>query len=457
MTALTETAPDAPAPQSIPPRQKRRGPNSTLMLIGTQGGTAVFRLMGNVVTTRLLAPDDFGVAFLLTSVLFIIELATETGIPTYIVRKADVDNPRTLDALWTMQLLRGLAAALVLFLAAPLITSLVSQPLATDPLRLAALVLVLIGLRSHGPVLARRGREDWRNSLIEFGSYLFQIGLAVALSFALRNYWALVIPMVARHGFLLVASYALFPKPWRRFRIDRSLTAEVWQFSKFIFGSSVLTIFVTQFDKILVLKQFPLATVGFYNLALSLVLIFDQLAMSFSRRVYMAEVSARLRARDKATPHMFYQPMRIIRPALTFVAAGGVFFGETLYRLLYDDRYALAGTFFSVLIIRAILLASSTPAQAFLVANGGTRTRFTGDILRVIWLPVAAITGYAHFGQTGLLWAVALSEVPPIMYYYWRLGQQGILRLRSELIVIGALLAGLAAGALANLLIGPYV
>ena len=73
-------------------------------------GSAQFvRLLSNLLLTRLLFPEVFGVMALVMVVLQGIKMFSDIGISTSVVRDERGDNPDYLNTAWTLQTMRGVA------------------------------------------------------------------------------------------------------------------------------------------------------------------------------------------------------------------------------------------------------------------------------------------------------------------------------------------------------------
>lgn len=427
-----------------------QSPNSATVVMGTQTSTVLVRIASSLVITRLLIPEDFGVVLLVTSLFFVIQQLTDTGIPNFVIARPEGDDDHALNTLWTIQLIRGVGLTLVMFMLAPWAATLFGDPESTWAIRITGLSFLLLGIKSMAPMRARRHQREWLNSYLEFGTFLLQTVLTIILAaFFIKSYWAVVIALLARHLLWTILTYTAYSYPLPRLAWDGAVVGALWKFARLIFLSSILSVIIVQFDKFFVLSQFTLANAGIYGLANTTIMAFSSLCGAYFGRVYVADV-AKMERNGITGPRAYYEPMRRMRTILIFVAAGGVFFGETLFSLVYDERFAVAGTFFSILVVQSVMLSTTQPAQNYLIALGDTRTPFYANLSRLIWLPVAASWGWAHYQEMGLIWAVALTETPPLLIFYARLIQKGVIQVKEELMPLGALGAGLAAGAIAH-------
>lgn len=416
------------------------------VLVVTMIARNFLRFFSNAALTRLLAPEAFGLMLVVSTVHFIIAVLSETGINAFLIRTPHATTPRYLNVLWTIAALRGAAITTVIFVFAPQLAMLMGTPEAIWALRIACLSFFLQGIKSLSPIVTRREGVERKNALIDLGIAGLQFPITLAFAFILESYWALVIGMLVSSLMNTAASYLLYPSLSIKPALDKSIFKELWAFSRFIVGSSMITVVVVQFDKVFVTNALPLATVGLYAMAWTVASVADKFTMTFFRTVYMPDVAAAQR-RGEREPDAYYHSMRFIRPLAIFACAGGVTFGHAFFDIVFDERYAQAGTFFAVLAIKPLISAYSHSSENYLVSCGNTRSKFVSDIQRLGWLPLAAFFGFQQFGIFGILGAVALIDLFPALYQHGLLARRGVLRPTRELPALMAIPAGAAAGA----------
>src|ERR1039458_9830619 len=67
----------------------------------------LLRLIGNLVMTRLLAPDAFGVMAMAMTVQGIVSLCADTGLRQAIIQSPNGGNPSFLNTAWTLEIWRS--------------------------------------------------------------------------------------------------------------------------------------------------------------------------------------------------------------------------------------------------------------------------------------------------------------------------------------------------------------
>jgi O-antigen/teichoic acid export membrane protein len=135
-------------------------------------------------------------------------------------------------------------------------------------------------------------------------------------------------------------------------------------------------------------------------------------------------------------------------PALGALAA----LSSVVIELIYDPRYHEAGWMLRALCVRVAMMCVLTPSDSCLLALGQARFTLIQGIARSVWLFVGAPIGFYFFGIHGLVWAVALSELPVAVVVFIPLHRTGILRPKREFLAPVLFVAG---GALGFALEGP--
>ncbi|WOI53776.1 oligosaccharide flippase family protein [Parvularcula sp. LCG005] len=429
----------------------RRLVNSTSVLFSSHIAQIFIRFGSNAILARLLYPEAFGILMLVTSIMFIGEMLSDMGFTPFIIRHENGLDPKYLDTLFTMQVVRGFILGAIFFLLANPLADWMGEPLAGPALQVAALSPVIRGFLSFGIPIARRQQKEWKNSTLELVATILRVLVVVVLAYWWRSHWALIAGMVFMTAFNLVISYACYPDPWRRLRWDNKIAGEVFNFSGWILASGVIFAAAAQIDKLMVVKLFSGELAGIYALTLTIMMTLDRFMLSYFNRIYFAKTSSIVRETG-ATVESYYGPMLRIRLVFAFVAAAAIPLSPALVEVVFDNRYLQGGAFLSILFFRPLVTALVYPGEEYLISMKRMRSKFTNDVLRLIAIAVGAPLAFYQWGVYGLLWAVALQDVLRLFYIYWILYSAKVLSVSRELAYGLAIAAGAVVG-----LIGAYV
>ena len=213
--------------------------------------------------------------------------------------------------------------------------------------------------------------------------------------------------------------------------------------------SSILTLTLTQFDKVALLRLFDLKALGVYGLAANIAGPVESLIAKISQLVLYPRVAHNYRTDREGFALRYYTENIKLFAAILFVPAaiGGA--AQLIVAVLYPSRYSLAGAILQAFMLRASLSALAAPAEDLLIATGEVHVILVGNIFRAIGLLTASIAGVYLFGFLGFAYGAALSGLPPLVYYLWMQNRKGLLIVKFELyklafVVTIAILAYLA-------------
>lgn len=229
-----------------------------------------FRFTRNMLLTRLLAPSAFGAMAIVLSSASLITTLSDVGIAPAIVQNPRGGEEEYLNAAWWIGLLRALVIYLIIFAAAPWAARFYGNDVLRPLLRVALLSTVLEGLISPRSKLAQKDMKFAKFAAITNGGAICGVILTIVLSFVLRSVWALAIGYCAEMGFRCVLSYIVYPG-LPALRWDRHAYHELLQFSKGMFGLSLLNMIFARTDIFVLGKLFSSSELGLYSMAVNLV------------------------------------------------------------------------------------------------------------------------------------------------------------------------------------------
>lgn len=396
------------------------------------------RLATNIVLTRLLAPEIFGIMVVLNTMRFGFELLTDVGIEQNIVRHKEGLEPRFFNTAWTMQIIRGAGLTLI-FLA-------VSGPLADfygiDRALFAAMALApfLNGLHSTAIFGLVKTLDVRQRTLFEFKAEGIGFVVAVTLAMISPTAWALVIGMLVSIAARSAMSYRL-PHIRHFLVLDRAICFEIIRFGRWIMVSSIIMFAATSLDKLMLGKIAPLAILGIYGLARTISDIPAQMARRLTYQLIFPMLSAARGAGD-ASAVAKLGSARLKLALLAAVGAGlAVGSADWAVGLLYDPRYAEAGWMLSLLLVGAFVSTLSNFNEGILMASERPDVESGANVVRFVILAGGLWFGYQWYGMLGVIVATIASEIG--RYVYVLVGQRalGLSFGRQDALATGLMLA----------------
>jgi O-antigen/teichoic acid export membrane protein len=191
-----------------------------------------------------------------------------------------------------------------------------------------------------------------------------------------------------------------------------------------------------------------------YSIAAALSEAGSVLVARITRRILFPVLS---RVREEGTDSLrevFYRSRLALDLAVMPALGALAMTGHYLIDLLYDPRYAAAGWMLELLAIRVGMSCLAQPSEMCMVALGHPRYSFFQNGARLLWVGCGIMLGHHLFGLRGVLWAIALSELPSVVVQWIGLRRARVLVAHCELRSLGLFAIGVAAGLLVRAALG---
>lgn len=394
---------------------------------------AVIRLASSLVLTRVLLPEAYGTITILVSVLYVIGNILDTNVTLFVVRDKNAEQPRYLNTAWTMRLIRSLLSAAALFVCAPFVaTKIYDLPDLTLPLRVFSLWFLIDGFETMAFPLAIRRKQARLQVYSELAASLVSTCFSIVYCYHYHTFWGMAFGMLLNRLIMTLLSHRLYPDLRPRFLIDLEAAREVLSYSKFTVPSSMLTLSLTQFDKVVFLRLFDLRLLGLYGLAGNIAASVESLISKVSQAVLYPRCAHNFREHPDTAKDRFYTENIKLFAGILAMPAAVAGAAHLIISLLYDSRYAEAGNVLQALAIRAVLLSLASPAEDLLISAGQFHVILVGNVLRASWIVLGSFAGYYSFGFLGFVYGLSFSGLPPLIYYWWLQKSKGLLIAKYE-------------------------
>jgi O-antigen/teichoic acid export membrane protein len=402
------------------------------------GAQAIIKLCSSIILTRILRPEAYGIITIIISIAFVVGLLADINVTLFIIRDKNAEEPRYINTAWTMRLGRSLLNTAIILVCAPWIaTTLYHAPDLVAPLRVYSLSETISGLESMAFVLAVRRKRSRITMYSELIASFLSTAFSVIYCHFSRDYWGIIYGILVNSLLLAAFSYRFYPEFRPKLQFDWPAAREILSFTKFTMPSSLLTIAMTQFDKVVFLRLFDLRLLGVYGLAGNIAAPIESLINKISNQVLFPRCAHNFRIdRDTSALKYYTENVRLFFSILIVPAAigGGA---RLLIGILYDPRYAQAADVLQAFMLRAMLLSLATPAEDLLIAAGASHVMLVGNLFRALWMFAMSLTGYYFFGFMGFTYGAALSALPPLIYYWWLQRKSGMMIAKYELWKLG--------------------
>lgn len=420
------------------------------------GLSQAIRLGGNLVMTRLLAPEMFGLIAIATMVTVILGMLSDLGLQQNIVQSRRGDDPVFLDTAWVVQIVRGGVLWLIaLLLSAALYVANLrglfpSQSVYAAPelplvIAVSAFAAVLAGFASTKIASAYRQFNQQRVIQIEVISQITALAAMIVLGFATRSIWALVTGgLVATLTATLLSHFWINGIP-NRFRTEKPALRELIGFGKWIFVSSAVGILAINGDRILLGGYVDAHTLGLYAIAILIAGSIEGLLSRLFATVSLPALSEVARNNPAGLRDVYYK-LRIPGDLLLLFLCGALFAaGRLAIDLLYDARYAGAGAMLQILAL-SLFTARFGVAHQIYLAVGIPRYLAIINSVRFAALFTLVPVLYHFAGLEAAIWGIALHGLATLPFIFYFNAKLGLNDWRRECMVLFALPVGLLCG-----------
>lgn len=427
----------------------------------------VIRFGSNLVMSRLLAPEMFGVVAIATAVMVGFAMIFDVGLKPNIVQSKRGSDPAFLNMAWTIQILHGVVICIgtvcigvLLFVLnkSKLIAAgtVYADPLLVNVIFVISIAALVSGVRSTKYYEANRSLSLNRIALIEIFSQLAAVAAMIGWAYNDPSIWAIVAGLITSNIVSTVLSHTWLPGVSNRWHWDALAFKEIIYFGKWIFLSSALGFLASNGDRLLLGNFVTPALLGAYAIAFVIFAAVDQLASRLITEISFPAFSEVVRDRRQDLKATYYR-FHIIIGFVTYLCAGILYVsGQSLIEFLYDQRYHDAGWMLEILALAIAATPYQLAAQLYMVF-GTPRLYYRLAALRLAGLVIFTSLGFALFGVTGAVWGIMLSYWPGVPMIIFHMIKYGVFDFRKELMLLPILALGMLAGKMINVLLAHHV
>tara|TARA_B100000678_G_scaffold187020_1_gene156348 strand:+ start:2323 stop:3720 length:1398 start_codon:yes stop_codon:yes gene_type:complete len=425
---------------------RHRALRGTAVTLGGVGGQQFLRLASNLILTRLMFPEAFGLMALIQTFMVGLQMFSDIGIGPSIIQNRRGEDPDFLNTAWTIQIIRGTILWLLSCALAWPLARFYDEPQIFWLMPVVGLSALITGFRSTKNAVANRNMQLGLQTAIALASQAAGLVVMIVLAWMTSSVWSLVIGGLVS-GFLSVwAGHRFLPGMSNTFRWERGAVRDLIGFGKFIFISTLAGFFVNQGEKVVLGKLVSLADLGIYNIGFFMASFPTMLGSMIAGRI-LFPLYREIRP-SESLPNR--RKIRRARNLLTgsMIALFGTLAisGNFLIGFLYDPRYAAAGPMLIIMAIMQIPAALTMGNAQLLLAEGDSR-RFSHLTLIQAGLNfILLFGGFWLIGMAGVLLIRGLSIIGiyPLQQIYLSRYHGTDLRRDAVFLLIGALFSAIA-------------
>jgi O-antigen/teichoic acid export membrane protein len=390
---------------------KHRALNSGIWISGGFALQKILQFGSNLILTRLLYPEAFGLMALATVFLVGLAMFSDIGIRPSVVREPNGDDPAFLNTAWTIQIIRGLLLCLGGMLLAYPISLIYGEPILFPLLAVLSTTAAMAGFTSINVPVAER-KLDFRSvTLIQLTGQAVSIIVLIALAYHWRSLWSLAIANVIGSALTVIIGFLMLRGHRHRLQIDRKHASSLISFGKWIFLSTAATYLGGEGLRAVQAGHLTAAEFGILSIAYMMAAAPNDLMTRLTGSIGLPVIAETYRTHpDRAASILSAFRKRILLLSIPIFAAL-VFAAETIVTLLYDPRYHDAGQYLALLSLANAVSTIGAGYMSALLAIGRSRAYFLLMLTTAVVRIAAVIIGFDLGGVSMMIAAIGIANM----------------------------------------------
>ncbi|MEG4006601.1 oligosaccharide flippase family protein [Microcoleus sp. Pol11C1] len=424
--------------------EKKLAIKGAVWTIASYGSSQIIRFGSNLILTRLLLPELFGLMGLAYVFIVGINLFTDIGLGPSIIQNKRGDEPQFLNTAWTMQVIRSLFVWLCLILITWPVTQFYEEPRLMWLIPALSINTLIGGFKSTSVSTLERKMSVKEVVLFELGTQIISTTVMIVWAFFDRSIWAIVVGGWTGAVVELVWSHFLIPGKSNRFAWDKEAVKEIFSYGKWIFLSTILFFLCSQADRLILGKIFTLTMLGIYGIAFTLGDMPRQVIIAISGRVIFPSISMLATLPRQELRAKILNNRKLILIPLAVGLAIFVSFGDQLILILYRKEYTAASWMMPILALGIWHTTLHNMMGSCLLAVGKSQYAAMGNLLTFVNLCITIPLGYHLKGNLGAVIAVALGDLPTYAVTNYGLWKEGLTCFWQDIQLTGLFIGVLA-------------
>jgi O-antigen/teichoic acid export membrane protein len=402
-----------------------RAKRGSLLTILNFGGNNALRLASNLILTRILFPEAFGLMALVHVFLTGLQMFSDVGLQASVIRSNRGADPVFLNTTWTVQILRGAFLWLLCVALAAPVAGFYEEDMLRDLLPVVGLNALILGFASINIFTVNRNMLLGRLTMLELGAQIIGIVVTIAAALILQSVWALVIGGLVGSFAKTVLSHVILPGERPRLAYEHPAFLELFGFGKWIFLATIANFVIRRGDLVILGKYISLTELGFYNIAIMIATIPAILNMALIQRILFPLLCNRPPGENAQNRTRILRARVMLTGLTCALCAPAIVFGQEIIILLYDPRYYSAGVILVALAVQQLYVIITAGHDQALLAAGNSRTFAVLMIADGIVRIGVMLIGVTYFGLIGVVAGMIVGQLvmyPVRVSLIWRYG-----------------------------------
>jgi len=416
----------------------------------------LIRLGGNLVLTRLLVPEMFGVMVIVNVLIMGVQMLSDLGLGQSIIQSKRGNDSSFLNTAWTIQVIRGGILWILICLLAGLLwgaqylgylgdEQVYANPLLPWLMATVGISAVISGFNSTAIFQANRELMLGRLTLINLAAQVVALLAIILVAFKYDTIWALAIGSLVAAFIDMLFSHKYLSGTKNKFHWDKSAVHELFHFGKWVFLSTAIGFIANQGDRLILGGLMTTETLGIYSIAFMLSNLPSTIVSQLSHKVLFPNFSRINREAPEQLKASLIKSKLWLSVLVLPVTGMLMSWSQFIIDFMYDDRYAEAGWMMELLLLRVATGCILIPNALVMMAKGMPKYSTISAGLKAIFLfvmlPIAS-----NYGSKEMILVIGLSGLVNVPVLWAALIKYKLFSLKVEMLSILLLLMGFYAG-----------
>jgi O-antigen/teichoic acid export membrane protein len=394
--------------------------------IASYGSSQIIRFASNLILTRLLLPELFGLVGLAYVFIIGINLFSDIGLGPSIIQNKRGEDPQFLNTAWTMQVIRSFIVWICLIIITKPVASFYGDDRLGWVIPVIGINTIIAGFNSTATSSLNRQMAVKRVVIFELGVQIVSTTVMIVWAWFDRSIWAIIAGSFTNTLVELIWSHFLIPGKSNRFAWDKEAAKEIFSYGKWIFLSTALFFLCSQADRLILGKIFTLTMLGIYGIAFTLGDMPRQVMIAISGRVIFPSIALLAELPREELRAKILNNRKLILIPLAVGLAIFVSFGDQLILTLYRKEYEPASWMMPILALGIWHTTLYNMMGSCLLAVGKSQYGAMGNLVTFVNLCITIPLGYHLKGNLGAVIAIALGDLPTYAVIHYGLWREGL-------------------------------
>lgn len=415
--------------------------------LGGHFSSQLIRLASNLIMTRLLVPEMFGIMAIANSIVIGVTLFSDMGLRQNIIQHKKGGTPEFLNTAWSLSIIRGIFIFFIIqLLALGLYFLQLTQVFSDDsvygssylPLILSFLALSAIFSGFQSTNLAKANRDLYLVRIVSLDLTSQVIGMLVMIAWASfdKTIWALVAGTLVTPFLKMVFSHWLMPGHQNRWYWDHALFIEMFHFGKWIFLATIFTFLGGKGMRLIQGALVSVDDLAFIAIAGIFAWSLGEAVSRLSSSVVFPVFSEMARKSNyeltKAISTFQSKMLLLVIPAFILLS----FISENLITILYDDRYHQVGAYLKIMSLNGAIAILTIYYQNAFLAIGDSKQNFKYSVIASLLRFSGVFIGFSYYGIEGMLYGIGIGTFLFYLLVARRTYNKGWLVLKADNLAI---------------------